>query len=116
MDYYASYVFGGLIQESDGRFCPTNDLIEVVSKNVVIDKSQAQEVENPIKPSFAITHADEVEVTLLTNQGGIRPLPRRDHQAILIKNNQYLLIYGGKNDNAFSYTTDDLGEASILQP
>ena len=39
IDYYVSYVFGGLIQESDGRFCPTNDLIEVVSKNVVPDKS-----------------------------------------------------------------------------
>lgn len=40
IDYYISYVFGGLIQEDDGRFCPTNDLIEVVTKNVVLDKSQ----------------------------------------------------------------------------
>ena len=39
MDYYVSYVFGGLIQEADGRFVPTNDLIEVVSKNVLLDKS-----------------------------------------------------------------------------
>lgn len=37
---YVHYVFGGLIQEADGRFVPSNDLIEVVTKNVVIDKSQ----------------------------------------------------------------------------
>lgn len=40
---------------------------------------------------------------------GIRPLPRRDHQAILISNNEYMLIYGGKNDNAFSYSERDIG-------
>ena len=39
MDYYISYVFGGLIQEADGRFCPTNDLLEIVSKNVLVDKA-----------------------------------------------------------------------------
>ena len=54
MDYYIHYVFGGLIQEADGRFCPTNDLIEVVTKNVVLDKTQT-DVENPIKPSMTLT-------------------------------------------------------------
>ena len=54
-DYYISYVFGGLIQENDGRFVPTNDLIEVVTKNVIIDKSQLNEVETPIKPSNNLT-------------------------------------------------------------
>ena len=65
MDHYISYVFGGLIQESDGRFCPTNDLVEIVSKNVLVDKSQ-QDIDTPIKPSISITKADEVEVTLLS--------------------------------------------------
>ena len=32
--YYISYVFGGFIQEADGRLIPTNDLIEVVTKNL----------------------------------------------------------------------------------
>ena len=59
LDYYHSYVFGGLIQEEDGRFVPTNDLIEVVSKNVTIDKTQT-EVDNPVKPSNTMTNADEV--------------------------------------------------------
>ena len=54
MDYYTSYVFGGLVQETDGRFRPTNDLIEVSTKSVVLDKTQT-EVENPQKPSFAFT-------------------------------------------------------------
>ena len=39
MDHYISYAFGGLIQETDGRFCPTNDLLEIVTKNVIVDKS-----------------------------------------------------------------------------
>ena len=78
MEYYTSYVFGGLIQEDDGRFVPTNDLIEVVSKNVVLDKSQV-EVETPIKPSLALTNADEATVVLMKQKGGIKPLPRRDH-------------------------------------
>ena len=64
MDYYISYVFGGLIQETDGRFCPTNDLIQIVSKNVILDKSQ-HDVETPIKPSLSITNADEVQVNLI---------------------------------------------------
>ena len=54
MDHYVHYVFGGLIQEGDGRFCPTNDLIEVTTKNVVLDKSQT-DVETPIKPSLTLT-------------------------------------------------------------
>jgi len=36
-------------------------------------------------------------------------MPRRDHQALLITNNKYLLIYGGKNDSAFSYTLNEVG-------
>ena len=65
MDYYISYVFGGLIQEEDGRFSPTNELIEVVSKNVLLDPSQ--DVETPIKPSNVVTLADEAQVTLIRN-------------------------------------------------
>ena len=104
MNYYISYIFGGLIQESDGRFSPTNDLIEVVTKKVLLDENQANEVEKPIQPSIVITREDEAQFTLVRDQGGVRPMPRRDHQAILITKNKYLLIYGGKNDNAFSYT------------
>lgn len=48
-------------------------------------------------------------MTLVSEQGGIRPLPRREHQALLITQNQYLLIYGGKNDNAFSYSNEAMG-------
>ena len=108
MDHYKSYVFGGLIQESDGRFRPTNDLIEVSTKSVVLDKTQT-DAENPIKPSFAYTQADEAHVKLIRDHGGIKPLPRREHQALLITNNRYMLIYGGKCDNAFSYKTDERG-------
>ena len=54
MDHYISYVFGGLIAETDGRFCPTNDLVEIVSKNVMLDKSQ-HHIDTPIKPSVAVT-------------------------------------------------------------
>ena len=47
--------------------------------------------------------------TLLSDESGIRPVPRRDHQALLISKNKYLLIYGGKNDSAFSYKLSDVG-------
>lgn len=67
MDHYTSYVFGGLIQEEDGRYCPTNDLLEIVSKNVLIDKSQLNQVESLIKPSLSLTNADEVTVKLVTD-------------------------------------------------
>ena len=36
-------------------------------------------------------------------------MPRRDHQALLISQNKYLLIYGGKNDSAFSYKLGEVG-------
>ena len=36
-------------------------------------------------------------------------MPRRDHQALLISKNKYLLIYGGKNDSAFSYSLNHVG-------
>ena len=36
-------------------------------------------------------------------------MPRRDHQALLISKNKYLLIYGGKNDSAFSYKLNEVG-------
>ena len=114
IDFYISYVFGGLIQEEDGRFSPTNDLIEIVSKNVILDPTQDCEI--PIKTSDSITRPDEAQVTLIRNQGGIRPVPRRDHQALLITDNKFLLVYGGKNDNAFSYTTateNNLGDSSF---
>ena len=40
-------------------------------------------------------------------------MPRRDHQALLINKDSQLLIYGGKNDNAFSYTVDNLDSDKI---
>ena len=79
-----------------------------MTKDVIVDKSQS-DVETPIKPSLTVTNADEVQVTLLADQGGIRPMPRRDHQALLISKNKYLLIYGGKNDSAFSYNLNEVG-------
>ena len=82
-------------------------MIEVTTRNVVLDKSQT-DVETPIKPSITLTQADEANVRVLNDLGGVRPLPRRDHQAILINKNTQLLVYGGKNDNAFSYSEEHL--------
>ena len=39
---------------------------------------------------------------------GIKPMPRRDHNALLIRNNEFMLIYGGKNDLAFQYRNSEL--------
>lgn len=81
---------------------------------MILDPTQDCEI--PIKTSDSITRPDEAQVTLIRNQGGIRPVPRRDHQALLITDNKFLLVYGGKNDNAFSYTTateNNLGDSSF---
>ena len=75
---------------------------------MIVDKSQT-DVETPIKPSLTVTNADEVQVNLIREETGIRPMPRRDHQALLISQNKYLLIYGGKNDSAFSYKLGEVG-------
>lgn len=39
---------------------------------------------------------------------GMQPIPRRDHTALLIKNESYLLIYGGKCDQAAQLNRRDL--------
>ena len=39
---------------------------------------------------------------------GMQPIPRRDHTALLIKNQSYLLIYGGKCDQAAQLNRKDL--------
>ena len=52
---YVSYIFGGFIQEADGRLVPTNDLIEVVTKSVSFTGSG----DPGIKPSLNQTKADE---------------------------------------------------------
>lgn len=44
-----------------------------------------------------IKDLDVAKVMRVSTQG-IKPVPRRDHAAILLKSNSYLLIYGGKND------------------
>jgi hypothetical protein len=38
---------------------------------------------------------------------GRTPIPRRDHSAYLIRNGAYLIVFGGKNDNAFELTASD---------
>lgn len=111
IDFYHSFVFGGLIEEGDGRLSPTNDLIEVVTRKVVRDPTHP-EGDLATKPNNFYTQADEAVVTMVRERGGIKPLPRRDHSALLIRGNTYMLIYGGKNDSAFAYSekmaADDL--------
>ena len=99
--YYNSYIFGGIIQEPDGRFCPTNDLIKVSSKKITIDETQEQD--NIHKPNATFYKTDEAIIEYVEAKGGIKPLPRRDHSSVMIKNNECLLIYGGKNESAFQY-------------
>ena len=64
LEYYVSYVFGGLVQEADGRLSPTNDLIEVVTKDMVVDKTQT-DVEAHMKPHIGQTNHDEAQVSLI---------------------------------------------------
>ena len=97
--HYISYAFGGFIQEADGRLVPTNDLIEVVTKKLTWDGLGDQ----PPKPSATLTKLEESQVSLVAEKAGVKPMPRRDHSAIMICNNKYLLVYGGKNDGAYKF-------------
>lgn len=38
--HFKSYVFGGLEQEQDGRLTTSNELIEVRTRQIVIDQSR----------------------------------------------------------------------------
>ena len=78
---------------------PTNDLIEIVTKNV----AHTGAAESGAKPTLGQTKVDEAHISLIGEKAGNRPMPRRDHSATMICNNKYLLIYGGKNDSAFQY-------------
>ena len=43
----------------------------------------------------------------IVSKDGRTPIPRRDHSACLIRNGAYLVVFGGKNDNAFELTASD---------
>jgi hypothetical protein len=70
--------------------------------------SRVIEIKNKTKPdhttikgiSIQVRETNGIEVKKIA-VSGIKPLPRRDHSALLISNNRYMLIYGGKNDLAY---------------
>ena len=55
----------------------------------------------------------EVSVVKVQENAGLRPVPRRDHTALLINKNRFMLLYGGKNDNAFSQNIEQKKDALI---
>ena len=87
------------MQEADGRLVPTNDLIEVITKNLRHDGVN----DGAPKPLASLTKLDEAQISVVSEKAGVKPMPRRDHSAIMICGNKYLLIFGGKNDTAYKY-------------
>ena len=99
---FKSYIFGGLEMESDGRLMTSNELIEVSSRQLVPDSSRIAAM--LANQSSGVAHYSSVKI-----KGGRKPVPRRDHCALMISSNRYMLIYGGKNDQAFSICKDSQG-------
>ena len=99
---YKHYVFGGLIQEADGRLTTSNDLIEIQTKYAVQDGSLFEEEGQAFhKPLPSVSGEGEASLTLMSEHSGIKPMPRREHSAQIINKGTQMLIYGGKNDGAF---------------
>lgn len=94
-DYqFVSYLFGGFVHNKYNQLKTSNDLIVVKYHRIMYDNSS--------QPKNGVAHYDgnEEAVYKTVTAKGRLPLPRRDHSACLIKDGQYLVVYGGKNDNA----------------
>jgi hypothetical protein len=114
---FRHFLFGGLaeqpyqIKEKDQvswikavngppEIAPSNELVEVHSRFIEI-KNKTKADHTTIKGiSIQVRETNGIEVKRIA-VSGIKPLPRRDHSALLISSNRYMLIYGGKNDLAY---------------
>lgn len=54
-----------------------------------------------------VGNENEATVRRLIPQDSRLPVPRRDHSAAMIKDNRYLLVFGGRNDNHLEMQADD---------
>jgi hypothetical protein len=54
----------------------------------------------------------EVEYVHIESSG-LKPMPRRDHNAILIKNNSIMLVYGGRNDNLHTSSNPQTAKVNL---
>jgi hypothetical protein len=94
-DYqFVSYLFGGFVHNKYNQLETSNDLIVVKYHRIMYDNSS--------QPKNGVAHYDgnEEAVYKTVTAKGRLPLPRRDHSACLMKDGQYLVVFGGKNDNA----------------
>jgi hypothetical protein len=80
----------------------SNDLIEIRTRVLNLDTHRGS------TPSVSQTKVDLANVSKIPVKGGKKPVPRRDHQAKIISMNKFLLIYGGKNDQAFQISTSNV--------
>ena len=102
---FTSYLFGGLVNNKYGQKQTTNDLIVVKTKKLLSFMEEEKQNSIPVssekvnEDTFDNNWVEEYTVKRIIPKDGRLPLPRRDHSAVLIKNNKYIVIFGGKNDN-----------------
>ena len=80
-------------------------MLEIRTRQIICDETR--DIRATL-PSVKLSKTNIANISTMPVRGGKKPIPRRDHQAKMISLNKYLLIYGGKNDQAFSLEQPNL--------
>jgi len=99
---FTSYLFGGLVEDDNGQFHATNDLIEIKTRRLQVMADLKNNTEASQKPivskAGAGTSNNRATVNKIKPEDGWEPLPRRDHSSVFFKGSKYVIIFGGRTN------------------
>ena len=97
---FKHFLFGGLVLES-GMQVPSNDVVEVRTRILVKERFYDEANWQLGKGINEFTIESLKAKVSFVACAGVLPMPRCDHSAQLISKNRYMLIYGGRNEQAY---------------